>query len=73
MLSSVLRSPRFRDHDEQFAVVFDALRQLMATPQAKPPELGYHRLRGWATSLGGSACFRTQTSRTDDERCPSTP
>jgi hypothetical protein len=35
---------RFRDHDEQFAVVFDALRQLMQTPQTKPPELGYHTL-----------------------------
>jgi len=35
---------RFREHDEQFAVVFDALRQLMATPQTKPPELGYHTL-----------------------------
>jgi hypothetical protein len=35
---------RFREHDEQFAVVFDALRQLIATPQTKPRELGYHTL-----------------------------
>ena len=35
---------RFREHDEQFAVVFDAIRQLMAPPQAEPSELGYHTL-----------------------------
>jgi hypothetical protein len=35
---------RFRDHDEQFALVFDALRHLMQTPQTKRPELGYHTL-----------------------------
>jgi hypothetical protein len=35
---------RFREHDEQFAVVFDALRQLMEPPQADSPELGYHTL-----------------------------
>ena len=28
---------RFREHDEQFAVVFDALRQLMEPPQTDPP------------------------------------
>jgi len=35
---------RFREHDEQFVVVFDAIRQLMTPPQAKPHELGYHTL-----------------------------
>ena len=35
---------RFREHDEQFVVVFDAIRQLMAPPQTPPPELGYHTL-----------------------------
>lgn len=31
-------------HDRQFAIVFDAIRQLMAPPQAEPSELGYHTL-----------------------------
>ena len=31
-------------HDRQFAIVFDAIRQLMAPPQAQPSELGYHTL-----------------------------
>ena len=35
---------RFRGHDEQFVVVFDAIRQLMAPPQTPPSELGYHTL-----------------------------
>ena len=35
---------RFREHDEQFVVVFDAIRQLMTPPKAKPRELGYHTL-----------------------------
>lgn len=35
---------RFREHDEQCAVVFDALRQLMEPPQTEPPEVGYHTL-----------------------------
>ncbi|MCU0872605.1 MAG: ORF6N domain-containing protein [Pirellulaceae bacterium] len=35
---------QFREHDEQFAVVFDALRQLLESPQTEPPEVGYHTL-----------------------------
>jgi len=35
---------RFREHDEQFVVVFDAIRQLMVPPQTPPAELGYHTL-----------------------------
>ena len=35
---------RFREHDEQFVVVFDAIRQLMTPPQTPPAELGYHTL-----------------------------
>ena len=35
---------QFHEHDEQFAVVFDALRQLMEPPQTEPPEVGYHTL-----------------------------
>ena len=35
---------QFREHDEQFAVVFDALRQLMEPPRTEPPEVGYHTL-----------------------------
>lgn len=35
---------RFREHDDQFVVVFDAIRQLMVPPQTPPPELGYHTL-----------------------------
>ena len=35
---------QFREHDEQFAVVFDALRQLMEPPQTETPEVGYHTL-----------------------------
>ena len=33
-----------RKYDKRFAVVFDAIRQLMAPPQAEPSELGYHTL-----------------------------
>ena len=35
---------RFREHDEQFVVVFDAIRQLMTPAKSKPRELGYHTL-----------------------------
>jgi hypothetical protein len=35
---------RFREHDEQFVVVFDAIRQLMAPATPQRPELGYHTL-----------------------------
>jgi hypothetical protein len=35
---------QFHEHDEQFAVVFDALRQLLESPQTEPPEVGYHTL-----------------------------
>jgi hypothetical protein len=31
-------------YDKQFAVVFDAIRKLMAPPRKKPSELGYHTL-----------------------------
>jgi ORF6N domain len=31
-------------YDRQFAVVFDAIRQLMTPPQPQPQELGYHTL-----------------------------
>jgi hypothetical protein len=31
-------------YDKQFAVVFDAIRKLMAPPTRKPKELGYHTL-----------------------------
>ena len=33
-----------KKYDAQFRVVFDAIRQLMAPPKAKPKELGYHTL-----------------------------
>ena len=33
-----------RKYDAQFRVVIDAIRQLMAPPQAKPKELGHHTL-----------------------------
>jgi len=35
---------RFREHDEQFVVVFDAIRQLMAPATPQRSELGYHTL-----------------------------
>jgi hypothetical protein len=35
---------RFREHDEQFVVVFDAIRQLMAPPQTPTREAGYQTL-----------------------------
>ena len=35
---------QFHEHDEQFVVVFDALRQLLESPQTEPPEVGYHTL-----------------------------
>jgi len=31
-------------YDRQFAVVFDAIRKLMAPPRSKPNEMGYHTL-----------------------------
>lgn len=31
-------------YDKQFAVVFDAIRQLMQPPTAPIPEIGYHTL-----------------------------
>jgi hypothetical protein len=31
-------------YDQQFAVVFDAVRQLMSSPKPKPREMGYHTL-----------------------------
>jgi len=31
-------------YDKQFAVVFDAIRQLMTPSQPSPPEMGYHTL-----------------------------
>jgi hypothetical protein len=34
-----------RKYDKQFAVVFDAMRQLMASPKDTKHELGYHTLR----------------------------
>jgi ORF6N domain len=34
----------FREHDEQFALVFDAIRKLMEPPRTEPAELGYHTL-----------------------------
>jgi hypothetical protein len=35
---------KFREHDEQFAVVFDAVRQLMTPPTPEQHEMGYHTL-----------------------------
>jgi hypothetical protein len=35
---------QFREHDEQFVLVFDAIRKLMEPPQTPPPEVGYHTL-----------------------------
>ena len=34
-----------REHDEQFVIVFDAIRELMEPPQTPPAEIGYHTLR----------------------------
>jgi len=39
-----------RKYDAQFKVGFDAIRQLMAPPPAKRPELGFHTLRKPAES-----------------------
>jgi ORF6N domain len=36
---------KFREHDEQFVVVFEAIRKLMESPQEPPREMGYHTLR----------------------------
>lgn len=36
---------QFREHDEQFVLVFDAIRKLMEPPQTPPPEVGYHTCR----------------------------
>lgn len=36
--------PKFREHDEQFVVVFDAVRQLVSQPEPKSREVGYHTL-----------------------------
>ena len=33
-----------KKYDKQFAVVFDAIRQLMAPPQGEKREIGYHTL-----------------------------
>lgn len=33
-----------KKYDKQFAVVFDAIRQLMAPPKEEPREIGYHTL-----------------------------
>lgn len=33
-----------KKYDKQFAVVFDAIRQLMAPPKGKAREIGYHTL-----------------------------
>jgi hypothetical protein len=33
-----------KKHDKQFAVVFDAIRQLMAPPKETKREIGYHTL-----------------------------
>jgi len=35
---------QFREHDDQFVLVFDAIRKLMESPQTPPPEVGYHTL-----------------------------
>jgi hypothetical protein len=36
---------KFREHDEQFVIVFDAIRQLLQPPKTPPSEIGYHTLR----------------------------
>lgn len=33
---------KLREHDEQFVVVFDAIRQLVSQPEPKSREMGYH-------------------------------
>jgi hypothetical protein len=33
-----------RKYDQQFAIVFQAIRELMKPPTAKPNEMGYHTL-----------------------------
>jgi hypothetical protein len=35
---------KFGEHDKQFQLVFEAIRQLMEPPSAEPKELGYHTL-----------------------------
>jgi hypothetical protein len=44
---------KYREHDKHFAVVFDAIRQLMAPPPPKPRELGYHTLIENKRAAGG--------------------
>ena len=35
---------KYADHDRQFQLVFDAIKQLIATPAPPPKELGFHTL-----------------------------
>ena len=35
---------KYADHDQQFQLVFDAIKQLIATPAPPPKELGFHTL-----------------------------
>ncbi len=35
---------KYADHDQQFQLVFDAIKQLIATPVPPPKELGFHTL-----------------------------
>ena len=45
-----LRQRNFRQHGEQFQVVFDALRQLLNPPEKSKPRIGFHAGRGKASN-----------------------